>query len=128
MAIKPLLKSLLHRLGYEIRRKHDGSGLLIESPFLDPSCENEYRIICDELKSKGLSLRPNEAMTYTMYSAVKYILENGVPGDIVECGVAKGTKIRLAAEILKRSSKTDVRLFLYDTFSGMPAPSIANTN
>ena len=51
-----------------------------------------------------------------------YILEtlmfnsNRIEGDFVECGVYKGGTAKLALEIINESKK----IFLFDTFSGMP--------
>jgi len=50
-----------------------------------------------------------------------YILQNGINGDFVECGVWKGGSSMIAAnKILKYNS--DKKIWLYDTFQGMPAP------
>jgi hypothetical protein len=74
----------------------------------------------------------NATAPYTMTSkerifglieAVKYISKNNVKGDIVECGVWKGGSMLAAAKTLIANSDTDRRLFLYDTFEGMPAPT-----
>src|SRR5262249_33313348 len=59
---------------------------------------------------------------YALYKAVRYIVENGVPGDIVECGVWRGGSVMLAALVLRSLGTEDRRLFLYDTFEGMTEP------
>jgi hypothetical protein len=63
---------------------------------------------------------------YVLYKSVRYIVENGIPGDLVECGVWRGGSIKLAAQVLLSLGATDRLLFLYDTFEGMtePDPSI----
>jgi predicted O-methyltransferase YrrM len=50
--------------------------------------------------------------------AAKYIVENNVDGDVVECGVWRGGVSIMMAAVLKlcHSSK---RLFCFDTFEGM---------
>lgn len=60
---------------------------------------------------------------YALYKAMLYITENNVPGDIVECGVWKGGSSMLCARTLKSMNETKRKLFLYDTFEGMPEPA-----
>lgn len=60
---------------------------------------------------------------YALLNAVRYIVQNDIPGDIVECGVWKGGSVMAAAMELLRLGRTDRRFFLYDTFQGMPEPT-----
>ena len=55
--------------------------------------------------------------------AIRYIVRNGIPGDVVECGVWRGGSMMAAARTLLHLGETSRRLYLYDTFEGMPAPS-----
>lgn len=59
---------------------------------------------------------------YALYKAVHYVVENNIPGDIVECGVWRGGSMRLAAQVLRSLGVTDRTLYLYDTFEGMTEP------
>jgi len=59
---------------------------------------------------------------YALYHAVHYIVENGIPGDFVECGVWRGGSMRLVAMTLLSLGIKDKTLYLYDTFEGMTAP------
>ncbi len=59
---------------------------------------------------------------WALYRAIEYIVRNHVPGDIVECGVWSGGSILLAAHALLHFGDTSRRLYLYDTFAGMPRP------
>jgi O-methyltransferase len=55
--------------------------------------------------------------------AVRYIVRNEIPGDIVECGVWRGgSMMAVAAAFLKAGDATRT-LHLFDTFEGMPPPS-----
>lgn len=60
---------------------------------------------------------------YALYSATRYIVENEVPGDFVECGVWRGGSVMLMALTLLRLGDTSRNLWLYDTFDGMTAPA-----
>ena len=57
--------------------------------------------------------------------SIKYVEENGVPGDVVEVGVWKGGSI-LAMMLAYKNTERLARAFhLYDTFEGMtPATDI----
>lgn len=73
----------------------------------------------------------NAVMPYTMTSverinalidAVRYVVANDIDGAIVECGVWKGGSAMATALALKGLGIDDRDIYLYDTFSGMPAP------
>jgi O-methyltransferase len=55
--------------------------------------------------------------------AVDHIVANGIGGDLVECGVWRGGSMMAMAYSLLRHAEVDRTLYLYDTFSGMPAPT-----
>lgn len=59
---------------------------------------------------------------YSLYANVRHVITHNIPGDIVECGVWKGGMILLAAMTLRKFGDESRRLYLYDTFSGMPKP------
>src|SRR5262249_49399113 len=66
---------------------------------------------------------------------VHVILVLNVPGDFVECGVWRGGTAFLMAELLKQAGVRDRKVWLFDSFEGMPpvekidgAYSIAQVN
>jgi O-methyltransferase len=64
---------------------------------------------------------------YSVYEAARYLAGAGVAGDVVECGVWRGGSAMMAALALAAGGDCDRRLWLYDTFEGMPAPSAQDT-
>lgn len=60
---------------------------------------------------------------WTLLDAVRYITTEQIPGDIVECGVWRGGSMMAAAGELLRQGDTGRRLWLYDTYAGMTAPT-----
>lgn len=59
--------------------------------------------------------------------AVDYVSNANVPGDFVECGVWKGGSTMAAA--IRFSQLSDYRrLWLFDTFEGMPEPGALDVN
>jgi hypothetical protein len=61
--------------------------------------------------------------TVSLMRALEYLVRQRIPGDIVECGVWKGGSMMAAARALLRLQETSRRLWLYDTFTGMSAPT-----
>jgi O-methyltransferase len=55
--------------------------------------------------------------------AVRYIVRNHIPGDFVECGVWRGGSMMAIAFTLLAEKDTSRKLFLFDTFEGMTAPT-----
>jgi O-methyltransferase len=63
------------------------------------------------------------ARIYSLVRAVEYVSARTVPGAFVECGVWRGGSMMAVALTLLRLGVTDRDLYLYDTFTGMTAPS-----
>lgn len=57
-------------------------------------------------------------------NAVRYIVENTIPGAIVECGVWKGGSMMAAALVLCEQRVTDRDLYLFDTYTGVTEPKL----
>ncbi len=62
---------------------------------------------------------------YSLHSAVRYIVKANIPGDFLECGVWRGGSMMMAALTLLALGRTDRRLYLFDTFEGLPKPDQA---
>lgn len=60
---------------------------------------------------------------YSLYSSVRYVLEKGLEGDFVECGVWRGGSAMMIAKMLASRNITERKIYLYDTFEGMSAPT-----
>jgi len=65
---------------------------------------------------------------WAFYKAIAYVVQNNIPGDIIECGVWNGGQILLAAHALLHFGDTSRRLYLYDTFEGMPKPETVDVD
>ena len=98
-----------------------------------------YEISKISASNQQISMTPENARIYelvrpyTMTSpervnalidAVKYIIKNNIEGAFVECGVWKGGSAMAVALMLKDLGVMDRDIYLYDTFSGMPAPGV----
>jgi hypothetical protein len=60
-----------------------------------------------------------------LYSAVQRVVSQGIPGDLVECGTARGGSAALMGLTLKRLGAQRT-LWVFDTFGGLPAPTEAD--
>lgn len=93
--------------------------------------QREYPIDFDEPMCELINAVRDRTMTdrfklFALISAVRYIVEHNVPGDIVECGVWRGGSMQAVARELVRLGVTDRDLHLFDTFEGMSAPTDAD--
>jgi len=107
--IKKILLKLLEAKGYQ---------LVKEQPPVD--MENEFHEIYE--KCKPFTMTSVERM-YALFKATKYIVESGIQGDFVECGVWRGGSSMNIALTLKHSGDVGRSIFLYDTYTGMSQPS-----
>lgn len=110
MKIKSIVKSFLGRQGYALKRARiDGL------PF--DFTEEESKLVASVQK---FTMTDGERII-GLQRAVRYICDNEVPGDFVECGVWKGGSSMVAAiEFKKREDYRD--LFLLDSYD-MPIPA-----
>ncbi len=59
---------------------------------------------------------------YALYRAVRYIHDNRIPGDLVECGVWRGGSAMMMALAFSELEDRARKIYLYDTFKGMTRP------
>jgi O-methyltransferase len=70
----------------------------------------------------SLTSRNGPVPLWVLFKSLEYIVRNKIPGDIAECGVWNGGSMLLAALSLIHLGDTSRRIYLYDTFAGMPRP------
>ena len=92
-----------------------------------------YELLAFIFPSKFNSLfkkvKPLTMVSYSrlrgLHEATKYVVQNQIPGDFVECGVARGGSAALVA-LTALEMGENRNLWLFDTFSGLPRPSTDN--
>lgn len=118
--IKRFLKTLASKAGYVLERKREA----VEDPIIP------HGVIEDEFRRMYERCRPYTMTTaqemYNLYNSTRYVVENDIPGDFVECGVWRGGSAMIAALTLLLLKDSERRLYLYDTYEGMPAASAAD--
>lgn len=60
---------------------------------------------------------------WALYQATRYVSKSEITGDFVECGVWRGGSSMLAALTLMSLNDCEKKIYLYDTFEGMPQPT-----
>lgn len=60
---------------------------------------------------------------FALILATRHVVDHGIGGAIVECGVWRGGSMQAAALTLLARGASDRELHLYDTFEGMPEPT-----
>ena len=112
MAITRIVKKIIRTSGYELVPQS-------ESKKLPPDLTETEREIFRRVEPFTMT---SVERIVALAQAMKYVSENNIAGDFVECGVWRGGSTMAAALMLKKLNDTTRRLFLYDTFEGMPAP------
>ncbi|MDZ7959690.1 MAG: TylF/MycF/NovP-related O-methyltransferase [Aulosira sp. DedQUE10] len=70
----------------------------------------------------------SEARLYSLFTLIKRICIENIPGNFVECGVAAGGSTALVAAVIKRYTKQPRWVYAFDSFDGMPAPTEKDTS
>ena len=113
--MKRLLKTILRRFGYDLVRYSPNSELA-SAPDMS---EAEHKIM---LAAKPFTMTSVERMA-ALIKAVTYVTQNGIAGDIAECGVWRGGSMMTVALTLLAHGDRSRSLYLFDTFEGMSSPS-----
>ena len=105
--MKNFIQKFFNFLGYEISR-------------IDTLYKNnfEFKALLNEVSEYTMT---SNLRIFALYQSIKYIINNKIEGDIVECGVWKGGSMMLVAKMLKKVNLIKT-LYLYDTFEGMTNP------
>jgi O-methyltransferase len=115
-SIKSLVKTVLVSAGLNVS-KH---GLGLKNSASPVELRPEETEFLKYLIKNRLTMVSQERMWATMF-ACKYVVEQNILGDFVECGVWRGGNALIAASIFKWYG-SDKRVFLFDTFKGMTEP------
>ena len=90
--------------------------------FSDSAINKDERFRRIYKKCKRFTMTSIERM-YALYKSVEYIINSQIPGVFVECGVWRGGSTMLIALTLLELNEKSRKIYLYDTFKGMPEPT-----
>ena len=99
--------------------KEKGYGIIPPEQYLS-DMEKNFLAIWADIKAYTMT---SIERGYSLFKSVEYIVKNKIPGDFVECGVWKGGSCMLIAQALALFGDAERKIFLYDTFEGMPKPT-----
>src|SRR5690606_395777 len=113
---------LLNRKDAKRKRRAEKQRQLRESKYRDSLrlFDAEARQTIERVR--GFSMLDVERL-FSLILSVRHVVKQEIPGDFVECGVWRGGAAMAAALTLRQLGVTDRRIYLYDTFEGMPAPT-----
>lgn len=109
-AIKSMIENLANRFGFEVRTLRD--------PVLDE--DKTFQEIFAKCKPYT---QTSKARMYCLYNAIGYLINRGVVGDFVECGVWRGGSLMVIALSLLKKGVNSRNIYAYDTFRGTTAPT-----
>ena len=115
-ALRRLVDYGLYRLGYRLVGLRQREMPVELSP--------RDREIYDYVVGRKLTMVTHEGLLNAML-ACRYVEENGISGDVVECGVWRGGTA-IAAALVLEALGSKRKIWLYDTFAGMAAPKEAD--
>jgi O-methyltransferase len=113
--IKPLLKSVIGRLGYELRKKEERASL---------GYELEAPALAAIAKVRPYTMLPPERLI-TLYQQAAHCEKTGLQGAFVECGVWKGGSVALMALANLGQGVARRDLHLFDAFTDICEPDQA---
>jgi O-methyltransferase len=112
LVLRSVVKQLLRRTGYQLVRY---------LPDLTP----EDRAIIERVLPCTMT---SPEGVFGVIQSVRHVAQRGIPGAIVECGVWRGGCMMAAAYALQSIGRSDVDLYLFDTYEGMTRPTEVDVN
>jgi len=100
--------------------KEKGYGVIPPEQYLS-DMENEFLDIWKTVQHYTMT---SVQRGYSLFKAVEYIVKNEIPGDFIECGVWKGGSCMIIAKALSIFGDSKRKIYLYDTYEGMPKPTV----
>jgi hypothetical protein len=88
--------------------------------------DHSDREILEFVLDNKLTMASRERLFATLL-ACRYVCDQGVEGDFLECGVWRGGNSLLAADLFRRLAP-DRMTYLFDTFAGMTPPSAVDVD
>ena len=110
-----ILKSIFKKFGLKISpiENYDLKFHFVESN----TFEREIINLCKNYSMTG------DTRMWNLIQSFKYVINNKIEGDFVECGVWKGGNLILLQKLIEKHNVVNKKIFGYDTFDGMQVPS-----
>ncbi len=118
--MKHIFRKIFNTMGYTVVRSQQKA--LIDADIARDSVFMEIYESCKPFTMVSVE------KSYALYLATKYIIDNKIPGDFVECGVWRGGQTMIMAQVLLRANDTSRKIYLYDTYTGMTEPDVMDVH
>ena len=114
---REIIKNIINKFNFKI--EHKNSWYKRNEHFIAEISDLELEI----LKNISYYSMSTPANHWAIIQSIKHIKENSIKGDLVECGVWRGGNLILFKKLIDQH-KLDKKIFAFDTFEGMPEPTI----
>lgn len=114
--LKSMIRPAIQLTGFDIVRRRCSESEITYPPDFSPTSIE----ICERVRHYTMT---SPERVNALINAAEYVINHGIDGSFVECGVWKGGSSMAIALTLQRLGSAQRELYLYDTFSGMAAPS-----
>lgn len=115
--IKQSIKRALELTGIEVRRKSAYDYTAVKPVEFSRA---DLQVL-DAVTDNHWTMASRERVVATI-NACKHAVQSGIEGDFVECGVWRGGN-SIAAKLTFENYGSDKKVWLFDTFAGMTAPT-----
>lgn len=113
--IKRAVARLMRSQGYELVKKTGSyNGVAVEL--------NEDELALLKFVTRNRFTMVGMPRLVATLKACKYVVENNIPGDFVECGVWRGGNGIIAKKIFEKMG-SNKQVYMFDTFAGMTEPT-----
>jgi O-methyltransferase len=128
-----VIRSVAQRVRGRLRRDGQAAAETPDAQPLGAPPQPHLASVLDDQEKQTIA----DVRFYTMVSterlvavmdAVKYVVDRGVPGALVECGVWRGGSVLAMIRTLQQLGVDDRDVYLFDTFEGMTEPTEADTS
>ena len=119
--MKDLARVLSYRFGHNPKSYLSGTLHLLRPPDFSEELWSVVRFI------QHYTMTSPERVS-ALIESVQFIVQNRIPGSIVECGVWRGGSMMAVALALRNVGEASRELHLFDTFEGMPQPTKADVD
>lgn len=108
--IKKIIKKIANFAGYVFIKK------------IDSELENTTNFNKDIIKKFSKYTMTSNVKIFSLIKVFEYVNKFKIAGDFAECGVYTGGNIMILKKLIEKN-KLDVKIYAYDTFEGMTAPT-----
>lgn len=115
-SLVPITKWLFSQMGFDVVRQVKGYPIDFS--------KQEIKI-CEAVRPFTMT---SPERIKALINAIEYVVLNNIEGALVECGVWKGGSSMAMALTLKQMGEEDRDIYMYDTYSGMSAPTDADVS